>query len=146
MVPTTLFTIGYEDHPTPESLVAALQGAGVRRLVDVRELPNSRRRGFSKKALAAALEQGGIAYEHARALGNPHRDLYRAGRFAQGEAAYRRHLTEPEGQAALAHLQETLDTPTSLLCLEASPKHCHRTLVAQALAERLPGLAVVELR
>jgi uncharacterized protein (DUF488 family) len=141
-----LFTIGYEDHATPGSLVAALRAAGVERLVDVRELPNSRRKGFSKKALAAALEGGGIAYEHARALGNPHRDLYRAGRLAEGEAAYRAHLKAPAGQETLAHLESTLDTPTCLLCLEASPAHCHRTIVAEALRERLAGLEVVDLR
>jgi uncharacterized protein (DUF488 family) len=141
----TLYTIGYEDHPTPGSLVAALQHAGVRRLVDVRELPNSRRRGFSKKALAAALSDGGIAYVHARPLGNPHRDLYRAGRLAEGEAAYRAHLTAPEAQETLAYLQATLDTPTCLLCLEASPEHCHRRLVAEALRARVPGLEVVDL-
>ena len=117
----------------------------MRRLVDVRELPNSRRRGFSKKALASALADGGIAYVHARALGNPHRDLYRAGRLAEGEAAYRAHLTAPEGQETLAYLHATLDTPTCLLCLEASPEHCHRRLVAEALRDRVPGLEVVDL-
>jgi uncharacterized protein (DUF488 family) len=142
----TLFTIGYEDHPTPESLLVTLRAAGVERLVDVRELPNSRRKGFSKKALAAVLEDGGVAYEHARALGNPHRDLYRAGRFAEGEAAYRAHLKAPEGQETLAQLESTLDTPTCLLCLEASPQHCHRTIVAEALRSRVAELEVVDLR
>jgi uncharacterized protein (DUF488 family) len=141
----TLFTIGYELHPTPESLVSALQAAGVQRLVDVRELPNSRRKGFSKKALSEALEQGGIAYEHARALGNPHRDLYRAGRIAEGEARFVEHLVSPAAMEELDALERTLDVPTCLLCLEASPAHCHRTLVAQALRSRVPDLTVVDL-
>jgi uncharacterized protein (DUF488 family) len=129
----------------PASLVAVLQQAGVQRLVDVRERPSSRRKGFSKTALAAALGEGGIVYEHVRALGNPHRDLYRAGRVAEGAAAYRAHLQAPEGQEALAQLEATLDVPSCLLCLEASPERCHRTLVAEALRARIPALAVVDL-
>src|SRR5215208_2853638 len=64
----TVFTIGYEQHAEPSSLVDALRTAGVRRLVDVRELPLSRRRGFSKTALAAALATAEIEYQHVREL------------------------------------------------------------------------------
>jgi uncharacterized protein (DUF488 family) len=79
---TTLFTIGYEGHPTPGSMVTTLQGADVERLLDVRELPLSRRRGFSKTLLSATLAEHGIRYDHERALGNPkvHRPFERAGR------------------------------------------------------------------
>ena len=56
----TLFTIGYE-RATPPSLVAALRAAGVRRVVDVRALANSRRPGFAKRALSAALAEAGEA-------------------------------------------------------------------------------------
>src|SRR5262245_19233094 len=88
-----VFTIVYEQH-TPASLVATLRAAGVRRVVDVRELPLSRKAGFSKSALEAALGEAGIAYEHVRALGNPKplRDLWRSGRRAEAEAGYRAHL------------------------------------------------------
>ena len=73
----------------PASLVATLREAGVQRLVDVRKFPSSRRRGFSKTALAAALDAAGIEYVHARALGNPkpNRDLWRAGRRPGHSAA-----------------------------------------------------------
>src|SRR5438105_4958816 len=50
-MPARIFTIGYEDHATPPSLVMALRDAGIARLIDVRELPMSRRAGFSKTAL-----------------------------------------------------------------------------------------------
>lgn len=70
-VAPTLLTIGYETHREPASPVVALLAADVERLVDVRELPLSRRRGFSKTALAGALADAGIHYEHERALGNP---------------------------------------------------------------------------
>jgi uncharacterized protein (DUF488 family) len=143
----TVWTSGYEQHPEPGSLVASLQAAGVRRLVDVRELPLSRRPGFSKTALAEALGHGRIAYEHARALGNPKpcRDLWRSGRRDEGECCYRAHLAG-EGRPAVVELAASLRAaPTCLLCLEASHRDCHRSVVAEALARLVPGLAVVNL-
>jgi uncharacterized protein (DUF488 family) len=91
----TVFTIGYEYHTDTTSLIEALRAAGVRRLVDVRELPLSRRRGFSKTALAAALATAQIEYQHVRELGNPkpYRELYRSGRIDEGERLYRAHCT-----------------------------------------------------
>jgi uncharacterized protein (DUF488 family) len=144
---TTLFTIGYEQHRSPASLIDALCGAGVRRLVDVRELPLSRRRGFSKTALAEALGDAAIEYEHVRALGNPkpYRELYKAGRVSEGEAHYRAHLHNGS-YPALLELSETLgDAPTCLLCFEAEHDVCHRSVIVDALEERLPDLDVVHL-
>jgi uncharacterized protein (DUF488 family) len=82
----TVFTTGYEQHADTSSLIDTLRAVGVRRLVDVRELPLSRRRGFSKTALAAALATADIEYEHVRELGNPKadRERDRAGRVAEG--------------------------------------------------------------
>lgn len=144
---TTLFTIGYELHRSPASLIAALHAAGVRRLVDVRELPLSRRRGFSKTSLAAALQEAAIEYEHTRALGNPkpYRDLYRSGRLGEGEERYRAHLHDAS-YATLVELSETIaETPTCLLCFEAAHEECHRAVIVEALADRLAGLEVVHL-
>jgi hypothetical protein len=142
-----LFTIGYEQHQTPESLVSALRAAGVERLLDVRELPISRRRGFAKTALREALEAAGVRYEHERALGNPKpfRDLYRSGRQKDGERGYRSHIRN--GSAwAVDRLAETLtDEPTCLLCFEADHRACHRSLIVSALRERLPALRVEHL-
>jgi uncharacterized protein (DUF488 family) len=66
----TLFTIGHEGRSLDE-LVDELARAGVNRLVDVRQLPLSRRRGFSKTALGETLHIAGIEYVHVKALGNP---------------------------------------------------------------------------
>ncbi|HYZ33006.1 MAG TPA: DUF488 domain-containing protein, partial [Crenalkalicoccus sp.] len=132
----TLFTIGYEG-TTPDRLIAALREAGVRRLLDVRALANSRRPGFAKRALSAALEQAGIAYEHAPALGTPAegRAAVRAGRPAVMRGIFLKHLQGTEPQAALARLAGAARAePICLLCLEADPAHCHRTLVAEAVA------------
>jgi len=143
----TLFTIGYE-RSTPDSLVRDLRAAGVERVVDVRELPLSRRRGFSKSALALALEGAGIRYEHVRALGNPKvlRDRFKAGDVEGGAKEYRAHLHNGS-QFALIELAETIgDEKTCLLCVEESHADCHRAIIAGAVAERLPQLSVVHLQ
>ena len=67
-MPPTLFTLGYEGL-TLEAFIARLQVAQVKTVVDVRELPLSRKKGFSKSAFCAALSAPGIAYLHAPALG-----------------------------------------------------------------------------
>jgi len=147
VVEPVLFTIGYEQHATPVSLVAALRAAGVTRLLDVRELPLSRRRGFSKTKLSEALGEAGITYEHERALGNPKplRDLYRSGRQPEGEAGYLAHVRN--GSAwAVDELSETLrEQPTCLLCFEEDHRTCHRTLIVSELRERVPELRVENL-
>ncbi len=143
---TTVFTVGYE-RATPPSLLAALRAAGVRRVVDVRALANSRRPGFAKRALAAALEEAGIGYTHLPALGTPPegREAVRAGRPEEMKRVFARRLAGTEAQAALAALAEDARRgPVCLLCLEADPRHCHRTLVAEALAAG-GGIAVAHL-
>ena len=67
---STVFTIGYED-ATPDLLVNCLKQAGVTTVADVRALANSRRPGFAKRALTAALAEVGIGYWHIPALGTP---------------------------------------------------------------------------
>lgn len=143
----TLLTIGYENHRVPESLVTTLRQAGVQVLVDVRELPLSRRRGFSKKALGTALHDAGIEYRHERALGNPKtaRDLWRFGNRAEGERLYRAHVCN--GSAwAVDELSVTLQHErTCILCVEADHRDCHRAVIAEELQRRLPGLTVEHL-
>lgn len=144
---STLWTIGYEKL-SPQSLVAELAAAGVRRVLDVRLRPQSRKPGMSKTKLGLLLGDHGIAYEHRRALGTPLeiRGLYRSGHPAQAAAAYRTHV-ESNAPAELDALADELaaSPPTALLCLEAEPRGCHRRVVAEALTERRPGLRVIDL-
>lgn len=132
----------------PEFL-RALNDAGVRLLVDVRAVANSRRPGFSKNSLAANLDTVGIGYRHLRALGTPAdgRAAARAGRHAEMHAIFREQLARPDARAAIDELAElaTKDAPVCLLCFEADPAHCHRTLVADALAQ-LVKFRLVHLR
>ena len=129
-------TIGYEGLPPPD-FVHILCAAGIAFVVDVRAIANSRRPGYAKRALAAVLEQAGIAYLHLPALGTPRegREAVRTGRPAVMRRIYATHLATAPAQAALADLVAVArERPSCLLCLEADPAHCHRTLVADALA------------
>ena len=130
-----VLTIGYE-RATPSTLLAALRGAGVQTLVDVRAIANSRKPGFSKGALSAALEEGGIGYLHLRALGTPAagREAARSGKPEVMRRIFAAHLEGTEAQAALANLKDLARRQRlCLLCLEDDPRHCHRTLVAEAI-------------
>jgi uncharacterized protein (DUF488 family) len=118
----------------------------VRRLLDVRFRPQSRRPGMSKTRLGAALAERGIAYEHRRALGTPPdiRWFFKHHRVAEGREAFRAHIEDTDALAALA--AELPAAPaTALMCLEADPATCHRRVITEALSERLPGLRVVDL-
>jgi uncharacterized protein (DUF488 family) len=145
---TTVATVGYQA-ATVDSFVRALQAAGVELLVDVRAVASSRRPGFSKSRLAANLADVGIGYVHLRGLGTPAagRAAARAGRHARMRSIFREHLRTLEAQAELDELRELASAGrrVCLLCFEADPQHCHRTLVAEALAARMP-IEVLELR
>ena len=131
-----IFTIGYEGATVPE-FIAALQKADVRRVIDVRALPLSRRPGFSKSPLGAALEEAGVEYVHLRALGTPAegRAAARAGRHKDMARIYAGKLELPEASAQGAQMIELArERPSALLCFEREPAHCHRSLLLDAVA------------
>lgn len=131
-----LFTIGYEG-ATVDEFLAALETAGVERVIDVRALPLSRRPGFSKSALRAALADAGIDYVHLRALGTPAegRAAARAGRHSDMQRIYAGQLELPEAMAQSAQMLDlAAEKPSALLCFEREPAHCHRTLLINAAA------------
>jgi uncharacterized protein (DUF488 family) len=133
-------TVGYQG-ATVYSVLEALRGAGVELLVDVRAVASSRRPGFAKSALAANLEGVVIDYLHLRDLGTPApgRAAARAGRHAEMRRIYRAHLKTPAARAALDALADVVRARrASLLCFEADPTHCHRSLVVDALAALVP--------
>jgi uncharacterized protein (DUF488 family) len=139
-----IFTIGYEATTVPEFL-SALTQAGVQRVIDVRALPLSRRPGFSKSPLRAALGEVGIEYVHLKALGTPAegRAAARAGRHADLERIYAGQLELPEAIVQGAEMLElAAEKPSALLCFEREPAHCHRTLLLEAVAQ---GAEIVHL-
>ncbi len=115
----TLYTIGYEKARLPD-VIAALGAAGVATLIDVRDRPQSRRPGFSKRQLEAGLEEAGIRYVHLRALGTPPE-----GREANKRRQWDRfwHIVETKlatGEAELA-LQQAADIAGTSADLPALP-------------------------
>jgi len=139
-----IFTIGYEATTMGEFL-AALQTAGVKRVIDVRALPLSRRPGFSKSPLRAALAEAGIDYVHLKALGTPAdgRAAARAGRQDDLERIYAGQLELPEAIAQGAQMLDLArEKPSALLCYERDPAGCHRTLLLAAVA---PDAEVIDL-
>ena len=131
----TIFTIGYE-RATQPALVAALREAGVEVLADVRYLPLSRRPGFSKSSLKAAVEEAGIEYRHFRDLGTPAegRAAARRGDHAGLARVYAGQLELPEALKAMAELRALAEARrVCLLCYERDAAECHRALLYDAL-------------
>jgi len=144
--PKTLSTIGYEGK-TIDEFLAELGDAGVELLIDVRAVAASRRPGFSKSALRAALAERGIDYLHLRALGTPKpgRDAARKGRVAEMHAIYEEQLQTPEAELAMAQADAAATQRHAvLLCFEADVHRCHRAIVAERLAQR-SGFSISDL-
>jgi uncharacterized protein (DUF488 family) len=146
MTGRTLYTIGYEK-ALLKDVVATLAAAGVATLLDVRDRPISRRPGFSKRQLAAAIEEAGMRYVHLQALGTPPE-----GRAANHRREWDRFwaiveekLARPEAELMLQQAGEIAQAaPSCLLCYEADWHICHRQRVAEILAQR-HGFAVCHL-
>jgi uncharacterized protein (DUF488 family) len=125
-----LFTVGYEKAKL-DAVLDELKRAKVKILVDTRAVAASRRPGFSKRQLAAALDERGIAYIHLQKLGTP----------AEGRAAnhdgdmkafwriYEKHLKTPDAKEAMDELVALVEAgkPVCLLCYERDAAHCHRS-------------------
>lgn len=137
-----LYTFGYEGLDIA-AFMARLHDAQVRVIVDVRELPLSRKKGFSKNALREHLAAQGIGYVHSPSLGCPKkiRDQYRADgdwtRYTRDFLAYLQ--TQDTGVREL--VRHARAATACLVCFEADYAMCHRTYVARA-AQRL-GAPVV---
>ena len=136
---TTLFTIGYE-HATSDAVLDELHRAKVDLLVDVRAVAASRRPGFSKRQLAAGLDERGIAYLHLRALGTPKdgRLAARSGHADEMLRIYESHLATPEAHEQLDELAALVQPSkrVCLLCYERDFHQCHRTRIAELMHER----------
>lgn len=131
----SIYTIGYEQ-VTQAAVIEALRGAGVELLADIRYLPLSRRPGFSKSSLKAAVEEAGMAYRHFRQLGTPPdgRAAARRGNHRELSRIYSGQLELPEAIAQMAELRDLAETKAvALLCYERDAETCHRSLLYDAL-------------
>lgn len=145
--PLTLFTIGHSTRPIGE-FIDLLRVHGVRQLVDIRTIPKSRRNPqFDSDSLAASLAASGIRYVHVKELGglrHPKRDSINLGWRNASFRGYADYMQTPDFAQALERLIRLAENaPAALMCAEAVPWHCHRSLVADALVVR--GIRVLEI-
>lgn len=127
-----IYTIGYEGAALADFL-ETLRIAGINQVIDIRELPQSRRSGFSKNILAAHLQEVGIDYLHVKQLGDPKhgRDAAKAGRMDEFRQIFGAHMELPASRAAVDRVASLAQDKISvLLCYERDPKFCHRSIVA----------------
>jgi uncharacterized protein (DUF488 family) len=135
-----IYTIGHSTRPIDE-FIGILNAYGIGQLVDVRTIPRSRRNPqFGIEHLPGSLTTAGIAYRHMPGLGglrHPQRDSINTGWRNAGFRGYADYMQTPEFQVNLEKLIQLASTaPTTIMCAEAVPWRCHRSLIADALVTR----------
>lgn len=142
----TVFTIGYEGLDI-DAFMSLLTEHDIETVVDIRELPLSRKPGFSKKSLANVLNLTGLEYVHMIDLGcpKPVRDRYREdGNWKRYTEGFLKHLNTQE--ASIAELSGLVTSSNcALLCYEADSNFCHRSMVANAVRDYC-GANVLHIR
>ena len=142
----TIFTIGHSTHEL-DAFIGLLPG--IRLLVDVRRYPSSRRfPWFNEPALAAALRNAGIDYEHAEELGgrrNPAQGSANGGWRVGQFRGYADHMATPEFEAAVDRLVAE-QRRVCVMCAEAQWWRCHRRLLSDALVARGIEVAHIDSR
>jgi len=140
----TLVSVGYGGHASADAFSDQLLATGTTLLVDVRLNPISRKPGFSKKQLTAALAEVGIEYLHERALGNPqdNRDA-----FARGDPAARERMRQIVRRSdALERLVDRArHERVAVMCLCAEQSKCHRDVIIEEALRLDPTLEVVPM-
>ena len=141
-----IYSVGYEGLGL-QGLVERLVQSRVALLVDVRLNAVSRRRGFSKNALATALEKAGIAYVHEPLLGNPseNRDSFRAGDGILGRAVMRERLENGSRPAVNVLLNSARSLRVAVMCVERDWRNCHRQVITDMVEELDPEIKVLHL-
>jgi uncharacterized protein (DUF488 family) len=137
----TVFTIGHSTRPLDE-LVSLLSAHGVALLADVRTIPRSRRNPqFDIKALSVELPRHGVRYVHLQRLGGLRRPLKEGspnGAWRNDSfRGYADHMLTDEFRSGLEELLVLAEQETAcVMCAEAVPWRCHRSLLADALVAR----------
>ena len=142
-----VLTIGHSTRSI-ESFLAMLQAHGVKRVVDVRTVPRSRTNPqFNSGTLEASLRDAGIGYSHLKALGGlrkPRTDSINTGWRNTSFRGYADYMQTPEFASALqALIDAAQQVQIVIMCAEAVPWRCHRSLIGDALLAR--GVAVEDI-
>ena len=130
-----LYTIGYEKLDQKQ-FIAHLSYHGVDIVADIRKLPVSRKRGFSKTVLGETLKHKGIDYLNYQALGAPKElrdELYKSGNYDRFFRKYENNILEKTDHLADILSLINRGRNVALLCFERDPKICHRKIVAEEI-------------
>lgn len=144
MTTNKLFTIGYEGKSI-EGFIEELLDNKISVLVDVRLTPLSRKPGFAKRRLAAELAKHDIEYVHFPALGNPkdNRENFRATRSGSAAMKFRRLMRRNSDDVLFEVARLSKRNKVALMCFEHDALCCHRTVVAEMVAEKDAVIEVV---
>jgi uncharacterized protein (DUF488 family) len=139
-VPPLILTVGHSTRPI-EEFIELLKAHGAQRVVDVRTVPRSRRNPqFGQDLLPASLKSAHIAYTHMPALGGLRRarpDSPNAGWRNASFRGYADYMQTPQfAQAVVEVIELAQNERVALMCAEAVPWRCHRSLIADALLVR----------
>ena len=131
-----VFTTGYEGK-TIDTFLNRLKKHNIQRIVDVREIPLSRKKGFSKNSLREKLAKCNIDYVHFKSLGSPthlRKKVYHDKDFVYFFNRYEKYLEKC--QIELETLYQAINEKVScLLCFENNPLNCHRSSVANRVSK-----------
>ncbi len=131
---TEIFTIGYEGRDVDEFISLLIQFK-ISRLIDVREIPLSRKKGFSKSALKEKLEEENIEYVHVKLLGSPsdiRKKLKTDWDYNHFFKSYTKHLLNNFDAVKEAY-NYVLSEKSCVMCFERLPDNCHRSVVAKSI-------------
>jgi uncharacterized protein (DUF488 family) len=137
----TLVSLGYERR-TIDEVIEILKAYGVKKLIDVRELPMSRKKGFSKGGLSSHLASAGITYLHMREAGNPyHKEKHNLEYCLQ---LYRSYLERhPE---VIERIMSAVTEPrVAFLCYEREHLNCHRSILLHAMRQQGFSARIIEV-
>ena len=145
--PSAIYTIGHSTHPA-DDFVALVAAHDIRRLVDVRTIPRSRHNPqFNSDRLQKTLEEAGMEYAHMPALGGLRRPNPQSVNFGWRNDSFRGYADYMQTEAFSSALDQLIalasSAPTAIMCAEAVPWRCHRSLIADALAIR--GIEALEI-
>jgi uncharacterized protein (DUF488 family) len=140
MTDMTIFTVGHSTHPIDE-FIGILKAHGVKKLIDVRTVPKSRHNPqFNGDALAASLLASGITYRRMQSLGglrHARKDSRNGAWRNESFRGYADYMQTEEFSTAIDQLVERGRANNSaIMCAEAVPWRCHRSLIGDALLVR----------
>lgn len=143
----TIYTLGHSTHPI-EEFVGILRAFGVEQLVDVRTVPGSRHNPqFAKAELERSLPNNGIRYFHMPELGGLRKATQSSVNTAWRNASFRNFADYMQTEAFIQGVERLIvlskEAPTVIMCAEAVPWRCHRSLIGDALLVR--GIEVIDI-